>query len=105
VLQIAIDALVLMVPLKAISDEDVDFRTAALIAVVAAIGTMALAFGLSLALGMLGVILAAIVAAVGLGVAVSAMFGAEIKRSFLIAVLFVVIHVGVSLGFQSMLGR
>jgi hypothetical protein len=103
-LQIAIDALVLMVLLKAISDEDLDFRAAALIAVVAAIGTTALAFGLSLALGMVGVILAAMIAAAALGVAVSALFGAEIKRSFLIGALFVIIHIGVNLGLQSMFG-
>jgi hypothetical protein len=101
--QIAIDALVLMVLLKAISDEDVDFRTAALVAVVAAIGTTALAWGLALAFGLAGVFVAAIVATVALGVAISAMFGAEIKRAFLIGVLFMVIHVGMSLGFPLML--
>jgi hypothetical protein len=104
-LVIALDALVLMVLLKAVSDEEVDFRTAAIIAVVAAIGTFALAFGLGILMGIAGVILAAIIAACALGVAVSAMFGTEIKRSFVIGILFMVCHVGIVLGFQMLTGK
>ena len=102
-LGIAIDALVLIVLLKTMSDEDLDFATAFFIALVAAIGTSALAFGIGTAMGIAGIIVAAIVAAVLLGVAVSALYGVEIKRSFLIGVIFMIVHIGVGVGFQLML--
>ncbi len=97
--RIGIDAAVLMFLLKVVNDEDVDFGTAFLVALATAIGTGVLAWLLAAAMGFAGTILAAIIAAALLGVAVSALFGVEIKRSFLIATLFVVIHVGVSMGF------
>ena len=40
-----------------------------------------------------------------LGAAVSLLFGVEIKRSFLIAGIFMVIHIAMTIGFQLMLGR
>jgi hypothetical protein len=101
-LGILIDAGVLMLLLKTINDEDVDFVTAIIVAFVAAIGTAALASGLALVMGTVGVILAALVAVGALGIAISALFGMEIKRSFLIAFLFMVIHIGIGVGFQLM---
>jgi hypothetical protein len=95
---IAIDAIVLMVLLKALNEDDAGFGRALLVALVAAIGTKALAVGLGLALGIAGIILAAIIAAAGLGIAVSALFGADIKRSCLIGAVFMIVHMGVSLG-------
>ncbi len=102
-LGILIDAAVLMVLLKTVSDQDVDFVTAVIVAIVAAIGTTALAFGLVSMMGIAGIIVAAIAAAAGLGIAVSALFGVEIKRSFLIGAIFMVVHIGVGVGFQLML--
>ena len=102
--RIGIDAAVLMFLLKVVNDEDVDFATAFFVALGASIGTGVLVWLLAATIGFAGMILAAIIAAALLGVAVSALFGAEIKRSFLIGVLFVVLHVGVSIGFSSMLG-
>ena len=101
-LGIAIDALVLVVLLKVVNDEDVGIGMAFIVALVAAIGTTVLAYGLAAVMGFFGVIVAALIAAALLGVAVSALFGVEIKRSFLIAGIFMVVHIGVGIGFQSM---
>lgn len=102
-LGIILDAVVLIVLLKVVVDEDVDFTTAIILALGASIGTFALAVGLVIVMGFVGVILAAIIAAAAIGVAVSALFGAEIKRSFLVGILFVVVHVGIAIGFEVLL--
>lgn len=99
---IAIDALVLMVLLKTMNDDDVGFGTSILVSIVASIGTGLLAFGLGSVMGIAGVLLAAIIAAALLGVAVSALFGVEIKRSFLIGAIFMVVHIVIGVGFQLM---
>jgi hypothetical protein len=101
-LGIAIDALVLMVLLKTISEEDIGFGTAIIVGLVVSIGTALLAIGLAALMGIAGVVVAAIIAAALLGIAVSAMFGVEIKRSFLIAGIFMLVHIGVGIGFQLM---
>jgi hypothetical protein len=102
-LVIAIDAVVFMDLLKMINDDDVGFGTSILVALGASIGTSLLVFGLVYTLGLWGLLLSALLAIGLLGVAVSAMFGVEIKRSFLIAGVFTVVHVAVSLGLSSML--
>ncbi len=103
-LGIAIDALVLMVLLKTINDDDIGFGTSILVALVASFGTSLLAGGLALVMGLGGIALAVVIAAGLLGVAVSALFGVEIKRSFLIAGIFLAVHIGVRVGFHLMLG-
>jgi hypothetical protein len=50
----------------------------------------------------LGIAVAAVIAAALLGVAVSALFGVEIKRPFLIGAIFMFVHIGVGIGFQWM---
>jgi hypothetical protein len=94
---ILLDALILIVLLKVVNQDDIGFWPAAGVAAVAAIGTGVLVFVLTLFLGIFGLILAAIVAAVLLGIAVSAVFGVEIKRSFLVGGIFMVVHIGLSL--------
>lgn len=101
-LGIAIDAFVLMVLLKTINGEDIGFGTSIVVALVASIGATLLAIGLAAVMGIAGIAVAAIIAASLLGVAVSAMFGVEIKRSFLIGGIFMVVHIGVGIGFQLM---
>ncbi len=101
-LMIALDAVVLMVLLKTVQDEDVNFGTAIIVALVTAIGTSLLAMGLVLALGLAGILLAALIGGALLGVAVSALFGVEIKRAFLISGLFMVVHIVASIGLQLM---
>jgi hypothetical protein len=102
-LVIAIDAVVLMVLLKTINDEDIGFGISILVALVASIGTTVLAIGLASVMGLAGIAVAALIAAALLGVAVSALFGVELKRSFLIGVIFMVVHVCVGIGLQLMM--
>ena len=97
---VAIDALVLVFLLQTINDDNIGFGSAFLVALVAAVGTGLLAFGLVLAMGLAGVFVAAVVAAILLAIAVSAIYGVEIKRAFLIAGLFMVVHIGVGMGIQ-----
>lgn len=102
-LGIAIDALVLMALLKTVGDDDVGFGTSILVAIVASIGTTLLALGLVSAIGSAGLAVAAVVAAGLFGVSVWGLFGVEIKRAFVIGGIFMVVHIGVGLGIQSML--
>jgi hypothetical protein len=53
-------------------------------------------------MGVAGVFVAAVIAAVLLGVAISALFGVEIKRSMLIGVIFIVVHVAASFALNAM---
>lgn len=87
-----LDAGLLVFLLKTLNNEDVDMTTAFMIAVGTAIGTGLLAVGLAIALGVLGIILGDLLGAVGLAVALSALFGIEIKRACLISSLFVAGH-------------
>ena len=100
---LAIDAFVLMALLKAINDDDASFVGAFLLALGAAIGTALLAAGLAVVMGIAGIVVAALLAGAILGVAVSALYGVEIKRSFAIAGIFMVVHIGVGIGFELML--
>jgi hypothetical protein len=52
----AIDALVLMVLLKAINEDDVGFGTAFLVALVTSIGTTLLSIGLAALMGIAGIV-------------------------------------------------
>jgi hypothetical protein len=101
-LMLLIDACVLMVLLKAINDDDVGLGSAILVALVTAVGTTLLALGLAEVMGVAGVFVAALIAAGLLGIAVSALFGVEIKRSMLIAVIFIVVHVAASFALTAM---
>lgn len=93
-MQILFDAAALVFLIKAINQDEMGFVMAAIIALVASIGTGLLAIGLASVLGLAGVLLAAAVGAAGAGVAVSALLGIEIKRAFLIGRLFMVAHIG-----------
>lgn len=101
---ILIDTLILVGLLKAINDEEIEFLTAALIALVTSIGTTALAVALVGAMGIWGIVVAGVVAAAALGLAVSSLFGVEIKRSLLIGGIFMVAHIGISLGLNLAFG-
>ena len=103
-LGIAIDAIVLIILLKTIVDEEIGFLKACGISLVASIGTTILAIGLAQVLGFAGIVVAALIAAALLGVVVSAMVGTDLKRAMLIGGLFTLIHIGVGVGFQFMSG-
>lgn len=98
-LGIAIDAFVLIILLKTISEEDIGFGIAFVIALVASIGATILAVALASAMGLAGIVVAVVIAAALLGATVSAMFGVEIKRSFLIGGIFILVHIGTAVGF------
>lgn len=102
-LGVIVDAAVLMVLLKTVNDDDMSLGLAVVVALVASISMGLLSWGLVSVIGAAGIFLAPIIVAAGLGVAVSALFGAEIKRSFLIATIFVVVHIGFGIGFRLML--
>jgi len=101
-LGIVIDAAVLIVLLKTISEEEIGFGTALLVALGTSVGTMVLALGLASLLGLAGVFVAAVLAAAALGAVVSALFGVEIKRSFMIGGIFMLVHVGMGIAFELM---
>ncbi len=92
-----------MVLLKAVNDDDIGFGVSLLISLVASIGTNLLTFALVSAMGLAGLGLAAVIGAVLLGVSVSALFGVEIKRAFLVGGAFVAVHLGVAIGIQMVL--
>ncbi|MFO7904094.1 MAG: hypothetical protein R6U98_15630 [Pirellulaceae bacterium] len=103
-LAILADAVIFMAVLKIVNNEEVEFLTSLIVAFVAAIVANLLVIGLATLMGVAGAILGLIIVGVLLGIAVSAMFGTEIKRSFLAGGLFILVHFAVSIGFQQMLG-
>ena len=103
-LGILIDAAVLMVLIKAVNEQEVDFVTSIIIALVASIGTGLIAVGLGTLMGTVGLLLAAVVGAVVVGFAVSVFVGMEFKRACLVGAIFVAVHLGVSFGSQAAFG-
>ncbi|QDT40169.1 hypothetical protein Pan241w_02250 [Gimesia alba] len=97
---VLLDAVALILLLKIMDDADVSLFTAFFVALGASIGTMALAFGLGMLIGVAGIAVAAVIVVALLGVVISALFGIEIKRSFLIGGIFMFIHIGISIGLQ-----
>lgn len=94
-LMILIDAFILIALLKVINDDEIELLTAGIVALVTSIGTSALAYALASAMGVWGIVVAGVVAAAGLGIAVSSLFGVEIKRSMLIGFIFMILHIGI----------
>ena len=97
-----LDAVILIGLLNVVNGDDTDFSSAFFVALGASIGTFLLTWGLGSALGFAGTLLGCAIAAGLLGIAVSAVFGVEIKRSILIGGLFMVIHIAISIGWELM---
>ena len=98
-----IDAAILMVLIQIFSgDEEVSLLTTFIIALVSSVVTGILAMALVAAIGFAGIVVAAAIAAVALGVVISAVFGLEINRSFAVAGIFMVAHIAVGIGFRLM---
>jgi len=98
-LGIILDAVVLIVLLKTMVDEDVGIGTACLVALGASIAVFAIAAGLEPFIGLFFAIsIAASVSAAILGVIVSAMFGVELKQACVIGVIFTVVHTAIWFG-------
>ncbi len=104
-LLLALDAFVLMVLLKTITDEEVEFWTAVLIALGTSIGTSVLATVLVEPMGLLGVVLALLISTIILAIAVSRLCGVEIKRAIAIAGGFMLFHVGLQVGMYLIFDR
>lgn len=102
-LLVLVDAVILMALLNSFGNEDFGIWTAVGVSLVTSIAASLLAFGLASLIGMAGVIVAVLIVAAGLTIAVSALFGFELKRAALIAVIFMVAHTAVSFGFAAML--
>lgn len=101
-LQILIDAAVLIALLNSVSGVEISLGTGAIIALAASIGATLVAFGLFQVIGLVGIIVAAILMAVAVGIALSFFFGADLKRSCLIGAIFTVVHIGVGIGLTMM---
>ena len=104
-LVLLVDAAALMVLLKVFSDQDLEFLTAALTGFLASVGTSVLAFALGTFLGVAGAYLAIAISALLLGAAISAIFGVDLKRSMLIAAIFLAIHLGATFGLLAIIHR
>ncbi|MCA9006761.1 MAG: hypothetical protein KDA70_15915 [Planctomycetaceae bacterium] len=95
---VLLDAVALILILKIMDDADVSLLTAVLVSLGAAIGTNLLVFALAMAIGLSGILVAAAIGAALVGVLVSALFGIEIKRSFTIGGIFMLVHLSISFG-------
>jgi hypothetical protein len=104
-LMILIDAAILIGLLAAFQEEELSFGFAAIMALVTSLVTFALAYVLFSAMGLPGVYLALVIAAVLLGIALSALYGMEIKRAVMVACIFMVAHAVISYGLSSMMNR
>ena len=102
-LTILADGVIFMAVLKIVNNEEVDFLTSLAVGFVAALVAGLLAAGLAAVMGIAGAVLALIIVGLLLGLAVSAMFGTEIKRSFLVGGLFILIHCAVTIGLELLL--
>ncbi len=102
-LLLALDAIVLTLLLKGLSDEEIGFSSAIVTAFLVSVGMAILANILAEILGLAGVVAAVVVAAGLLGTALSSMYGVEIKRSFLISGIFILVHLAISIGLSLML--
>jgi hypothetical protein len=100
-LMLLVDAVVLIVLLKAFNDDEISLLKAALTALLTSIGTLILVVAFVSFMGPWGLIPAVTAAAVLLGLAISAMYGIDVKRSILIAGIFIAVHVVLSLGLQA----
>lgn len=102
---ILIDAGILIGLLAAFQEEELSFGFAAIMALVTSLVTFALAYVLFQAMGMTGVFVALGIAAVLLGIALSALYGMEIKRAVMVAAIFMVAHLVISYGLNSLMNR
>lgn len=97
---IALDAVVLMALLKSFTDEEVGIGKALVVALLTSIAGGVLSFALASALGLVGALLGIVITGVLLGFAVSWLFGVVLTRSFMIAGIFMLVHIIASVGLQ-----
>jgi hypothetical protein len=101
-LMILIDAGVLIGLVSLFQEEELSLGLAAVLAFITAIVTWGLVYGLVQAMGPAGLYVGLLVAAALLGVALSALFGMELKRAIMVAGIFMAVHFVLSLALASM---
>ncbi len=103
-LAFAVKSLCLMGLLKVMADEKISFWQGAGLALGASIGSALLIKALTPWLGLWAILVTLDLVGLGLGAAISAVCGTEIKRSFLIAAVYIVVDLVVSVGFALLRG-
>lgn len=103
-LGILLNACVLIALLKLMQDEDVGLGTACLMAIGISIGGAFLVFGCVAVMGVAGIFVGLVLVAVLVGIVVSALYGVELKRAFMIGGSYILINFAVSLAFGGVFG-
>jgi hypothetical protein len=98
-LSIAIKSLCLMGLLKAMADEEIGFWKGVALAFAASLGSAFLLQGLAPSLGLWAIPVALGLVGLGLGAAISAICGTEIKRSFLVAAAYILVDLVITMIF------
>ena len=108
-----IEAVVLIFLLKTIIDDDVSLLSASLLTIMTTFGMNGLVYLFAallgeifspLAGGILALLLGGGIAAVGLGAAVSLLYGAPLKTASLVSLIFLGVCIGLSLGYRLLFG-
>lgn len=99
---LVLNALILVGLLKAMDGEEVDMLTAVLLGFGTSVVSSLIVLGLAAALGAPGAYLGIVVSTALLGVALSALFGTEIKRAMLISVCYLVVQIVMSVAMSMM---
>jgi hypothetical protein len=87
---IVLDALILLSLVKWLGDDEIDLVNALVLALVGAVVSIAVGWGLQSSFGDWSFLVGKFVAGVGIGGTLFIKYGVEIKRAFLIGVVFVV---------------
>ena len=96
-----IDIMLLGVILHLMNDEEFDLIRILVVAIGASVLTMVVTIPLGLVLpALFAMIVAVVVSAIAVGVMVSLMFGVEMKRSFLIGLIYVIASTAIKLCFD-----
>ena len=96
-LSIAVRSLCLIGILKVMADEEIGFWNGIVLAFAASLGSELLVRGLSPSLGAGAILVALGLVGLGLGTAISAVCGTEIKRSFLVAAVYILVDLVISM--------
>jgi len=103
-LQLLLDAVVLISLLKMFNDDEMGLLSACFTAFLFAVLTAVLSLIGVAVMGLAGLFVGLAISAGLIGLIVSAMFGIDVRRSILIAGIFIVCHVGVGMGLSAMVG-
>ncbi|PHS18444.1 MAG: hypothetical protein COA78_02135 [Blastopirellula sp.] len=94
-----IEALVLMALLKTFNDDDLGLGSAFALAIGTSIITALAMAGFVSLIGLPGIIVAAVLAALSLGIVISFFLGSDLKQACIIGGIFMVVHIVVAIIF------